>query len=122
MYSPSSALAQKAYGDVSTNIRTDRSIELQAFTKATGLLNKAKKNKDDVPALAEALDFNRRLWSLLGDDARRDDNKLPAPLRAQIVSLSMFVNRHSRAVLQNTASIDALIEINTSIMRGLREE
>ena len=49
-----------------------------------------------------------------------DGNGLPIELRAQIISLAEFVRRHSLAVLGGRASVSALIDINTAIMKGLR--
>jgi flagellar protein FlaF len=40
-------------------------------------------------------------------------------LRAQIISLSIFVDRHTRAVMREGADFDILIEINRTIMQGL---
>ncbi len=50
----------------------------------------------------------------------QDDNKLPDALRAQLIGLAEFVRKHSLQVLAGKASIVPLIDINTSIMRGLR--
>ena len=47
-------------------------------------------------------------------------NLLPLPLRATLVSLAEFVRKHSLAVLGGRASVAPLIDINTSIMKGLR--
>jgi flagellar biosynthesis activator protein FlaF len=45
---------------------------------------------------------------------------LPVALRAQLISISEFVRKHSLEVLAGRASVAALIDINTSIMKGLR--
>ena len=68
---------------------------------------------------AEALATNRRLWSVLAADCAADGNSLPQSLRAQIISLSLFVDRHSSAVMRQGAAIDVLVDINRSIMQGL---
>jgi flagellar biosynthesis regulator FlaF len=68
---------------------------------------------------AEALAANRRLWSLLASDCAGDGNQLSQSLRAQIISLSMFVDKHSSQVMRAGASFDVLIEINRTIMQGL---
>jgi flagellar protein FlaF len=49
-----------------------------------------------------------------------NENTLPKEVRARIVYLSEFTTEHSRKVLNRQASVDALIEVNTAIMRGLR--
>ena len=72
------------------------------------------------PQLARAVTDNQRLWGALAEDLMNDDNPLPVPLRAQLVSLAEFVRRHSLAVLGGRASVAPLIDINTAIMKGLR--
>jgi flagellar protein FlaF len=46
-------------------------------------------------------------------------NALPAALRAQIFYLAEFTEIHSRKVMNGDATADALIEINSAILRGL---
>lgn len=67
----------------------------------------------------DALDWNRRLWSVLGTDCALPGNGLPETLRAQIVSLSIWVNRHTSAVMRGQEEIAPLIEVNRLIMQGL---
>ena len=62
------------------------------------------------------------LWGTLAEDLLQDGNQLPVPLRAQLISLAEFVRKHSLAVLGGRASVAALIDINTAIMKGLRGE
>ena len=50
------------------------------------------------------------------------ENELPQDLRARIFYLAEFTQAHSRKVLSEGASVDALVEINASVMRGLRQE
>jgi flagellar protein FlaF len=48
-----------------------------------------------------------------------DGNALPETLRASIISLSLWVNRHTSEVMRNEEVIGPLIEINRIIMQGL---
>ena len=115
------ALARSAYSDASAPIKTERSTEYQIFAQITHRLTKA--SKEDLASfidLAEAVHENRRLWTILASDVVDNDNGLPAQLRAQIFYLAEFTEAHSRKVLAKQATANALVEINTSIMRGLR--
>jgi flagellar protein FlaF len=47
------------------------------------------------------------------------DNKLAPSLRAQIISLSLFVSRHTSLVMRREDDMEVLIEINRIIMQGL---
>ncbi len=40
-------------------------------------------------------------------------------LRAQIISISLFVGRHSSVVMRGDDDFDALIDINKMVMQGL---
>jgi len=84
-----------------------------------GLIDAASLPETEVGRRAEALAANRRLWSLLASDCAAEGNSLPQGLRAQIISLSMFVDRHSSAVMRAGAAFDVLIDINRTIMQGL---
>lgn len=115
------ALAHQAYQDAATPVRDDRSTEYQAFARVTRSLQAAQiKGSEDMVKLAEAIFLNRRLWGILASDVAVDDNALPDALKAQIVSLSIFVQRHSSTVLNGSGDIAALIEINMNVMRGLQ--
>lgn len=118
----SNAAAQlSAYKVTATPVRSERSIEYQAFADVTRAMSEAQKGgAGDFPRLANAVHANRRLWNLLAKDVASDDNKLPVEFRAQIFSLSIFVGNHASKVLDGNASLDTLIEINRSIMVGLR--
>lgn len=117
------ALALHAYNTADTPARSDRNVEYQAFARVTSALQSAHDSEPaDMQALAEAVFLNRRLWGILGTDVAQEGNGLPNDLKASIASLSIFVQRHSSAVLNGTAKADALIEVNTNIMRGLRGE
>lgn len=115
------ALAHQAYNDAATPVRDDRSAEYQAFARVTRALQVAKDaGSSDMVKLAEAVFLNRRLWGILGGDVSADDNGLPDALKAQILSLSIFVQKHSSAVLNGSGDVEALIEINMNVMRGLQ--
>lgn len=110
----------QAYQKTAQKTETPRQTEYRAFAAATrGLMDAASLPQDEFTRRAEALGKNRQLWSLLASDCAAEGNELPKTLRAQIISLSMFVDRHSRSVMRDGASFDVLIEINRTIMQGL---
>jgi len=73
----------------------------------------------DIAGRMDALDWNRRLWSVLAADCATEGNQLPAQLRASIVSLSLWVNRHTSAIMRNEAGFEPLISVNKMMMQGL---
>ena len=110
----------QAYQNAARKTDSPRQTEYRAFAMATrGLIDAASLPSTEVGRRAEALAANRRLWSLLASDCAAEGNSLPQGLRAQIISLSIFVDRHSSAVMRQGAAFDVLIDINRSIMQGL---
>jgi flagellar biosynthesis activator protein FlaF len=115
--------ARTGYAQASTPIRTARGTEYALFAKTTGRLTAVDEtDKRQFSILAEAVVANQRLWGVLAEDLMQDNNQLPLPLRGQLLSLAEFVRRHSMEVLAGRASIVALVDVNTAIMRGLRGE
>lgn len=113
-------LARQAYAPAQTTLRTGRSAEAQLFGQITARIQAAiDKGPGAFAQLAEALHDNRKLWGVLAVDVADDANSLPAPLRAQILSLAEFTFSHTSRVLKEGAEAEALVEINRAIMRGL---
>lgn len=114
--------ARSAYQNATTAVNTPRQIEYQAFAKVTHQLSAVLgREREAFPELAEALHQNKRLWTTLATDVAVGDNGLPDLLRAQLFYLAEFTRDHSRKVLKGEADASALIEINTSVMKGLRD-
>ena len=110
----------QAYQTTAQKTESPRQTEYRAFALATrALIDAAALPVTEVGRRAEALAKNRQLWTVLAADCGTEGNLLPTALRAQIISLSIFVDRHSRAVMREGAPIDVLIEINRTIMQGL---
>jgi flagellar biosynthesis activator protein FlaF len=113
-------MALQAYQTASARTESPRELEYRLFGFVTGELMRAKaEGRADLSKFAEAIDRNRRMWSAFAVDCSGEGNELPKELRASIMSLSMWVSRYSSDVIQDGAEIDALIEINKSVMQGL---
>lgn len=114
-------MAQNAYGNDTHPIKTSRDIEYDAFARITRRIKDASaRGRDGFNDLVGALHDNRRLWILLVTDIVDKNNPLPADLKARIMYLAEFTETHSRRVLQDGASADALIDINAAVMAGLQ--
>ncbi|MEM9796270.1 MAG: flagellar biosynthesis regulator FlaF [Pseudomonadota bacterium] len=62
---------------------------------------------------------NRRLWQAAAAASADENNALPQDLRARIIGIAGFVDRHTSAVLRKEAPAAILIEINRRIVGGL---
>jgi flagellar protein FlaF len=113
-------MAVQAYQKAQRAAENPRSTEYRLFGQVTGALIDAKTANTKGVSLIEAIDWNRRLWTSLATDCMDDRNKLSRPLRAQIVSLSLWVSKYSTQVMTNGASLEPLIDINRTIMQGLQ--
>lgn len=82
-------------------------------------MDAAEAAPDDLQTRINALDWNRRMWSTMAADCAQPENALPPTLRAQIISLSMWVGRYTSLVMRGKEPIDALIDINRIMMQGL---
>jgi len=113
-------MSLQAYQQASARAENPRELEYRLFGQVTrALMDAAAADELDLKVRIDALDWNRRLWSTLATDCASPDNALPGPMRAQIISLSLWVNRHTSAVMRRTEDIEPLIELNRIIMQGL---
>ncbi|MCB9959501.1 MAG: flagellar biosynthesis regulator FlaF [Rhodospirillaceae bacterium] len=71
------------------------------------------------PELVKCLYRNVQLWNAFAADCLSPDNKLTDQLKASIVSLSIWVEKHTHLVSKGKATPDALIDVNRSVIAGL---
>ncbi len=110
----------KAYQNTVARAEPPRQTEYRLFGQVTRALMEAEKlDRGQIRERMDALDWNRRMWSMLGADCSSDANKLPENIRANIISLSIWVNKHTSLVMRNQEEIGPLIDVNRIIMQGL---
>jgi flagellar biosynthesis activator protein FlaF len=113
-------MSLQAYQRAAQQAEAPRDAEYRLFGQVTRALMEAQSlPEDDIVGRMDALDWNRRMWSALASDCSAPENVMAPPLRAQIISLSLWVNRHTSAVMRREEEIEPLIEINRIIMQGL---
>ena len=114
-------LAANAYANSTKTTGSPRGVEYQVFARITRDLTNAKNlPKSEFPKLAAAIHDNIRLWTIIGTDVAQDGNALSPELRSKLFYLFQFTRSHSNKVLHGEATVDSLIDVNTSIMRGLK--
>ncbi len=113
-------MSLRAYQQAAARAEEPRSAEYRLFGQVTrALLEAEQASEDDIKTRIDALDWNRRMWTALASDCASPDNVLPPAVRAQIISLSIWVSRHSSAVMRREEEIGPLVDINRIIMQGL---
>lgn len=113
-------MSLQAYKTAATRAENPREMEYRLFGQVTrALMHASTVDATDVATRIDALDWNRRLWSALATDCANPDNTMDKSLRAQIISISLFVSRHSSAIMRGEDDFEALIDINKMVMQGL---
>ncbi len=99
-----------------------RDLEAMVFTRAALKLEDAKKLTDNPQEHGKALRFNHLLWTIIQADIVEPGNKLPPEIKANVMSLSIFVDKQTAKALRtrNPADLETLININRNIAAGLR--
>jgi flagellar protein FlaF len=114
-------MSLQAYQQAAARGETPRETEYRLFAQVTlALMDAAKCDPTDIRGRIDALDWNRRVWSVLGTACADPANALPPELRASIISLSIWVGKHTSQVIRRQEEIQPLIDVNRMIMQGLR--
>lgn len=114
-------MSLQAYQRAAQRTETPRELELRLLAQVTRALTDAQAaDPSEFGKRAEALDWNRRVWEVLGSDCAGEGNGLPEAVRASIVSLSIFVVKHTQAMMRREDDDwQILIDLNRALMQGL---
>ena len=118
-----------AYRKTIAQTEAPRQIERRLLSEATSKLlehadyDKLQDGESKLAAqaagLGEAIANNVRLWQALMFDLMEKENALPPQSQASLISLALWVQRHSNGVLAGKQKVGPLIEVNRSIAQGL---
>jgi flagellar protein FlaF len=115
----------EAYRNVQKKTLSGRELEAMVLTKAATKLAEVQ-NSWDAPGrderLNEALRFNQKIWSIFQGELMKEDSPLPRQLRADILSLSLFIDKRIMEVMLSPepGKLDVIKNINLSMAAGLR--
>ncbi|HSK38319.1 MAG TPA: flagellar biosynthesis regulator FlaF, partial [Arenibaculum sp.] len=102
-----------------SRMKTDfRSQEANLFKRVTYGLIQGKEKKDGMDLVRAASD-DKRLWMTVVQLLSDDQNQLPAPLRAQMISIGQAVIKEIDDNINGDLDVDFLIDINNQIIEGL---
>lgn len=114
--------AQQGYKTAQREFSSTKGIELKVFAAVTSALKGVDMTAvDAMPKLATALLDNAKLWKILLIDLVNPENTLPLSLKESLISLAEFTQKHTLLVLSGQADHQILIDINQSIITGLRD-
>lgn len=98
-----------------------RRHERRAIEHSIELLEKAEECGLNSFEAIEALAFLRRLWTILVEDLARPENELPETLRADLISIGIWIMRESDDIrLGKSTSFKGLIDVSRIICDGLK--
>jgi flagellar protein FlaF len=101
-----------------------REMDAAAFSQAAYVMDQARQKLTDKELGERALKYNQMLWSIVQNDVSQSDNALPEELKANLMSLSIYVDKQTTAGLKDPTDelFDGLISINLNIAEGLMEK
>lgn len=113
---------QSSYAETALDSQRDcRERERQALEHAIMLLQSAETGGLKSPAATKALDFLSSLWKAFIQDLLAPENDLPDALRADLVSVGVWVLKETESVrLGNSVGVGGLIEVCSIICDGLK--
>jgi flagellar protein FlaF len=112
-------MSVNAYQRARKIVESPRATEHRLMGQVTGEMISAAAAGKTGAALVGCLHHNREVWSAFSNACATQGNELPPALRGQIISIALWVDRHTSAVIGGRETIDALIDVNRSVMEGL---
>ena len=113
---------QFSYADIQTDSVADaKDRERQLLTRSIDLLVAARAVGHDSMEAIEAIHFLNRVWSSLIEDLGSPDNALPKELRANLISIGLWLIREAEDLRQGRSdNFDGLIEVSQIIRDGIQ--
>jgi flagellar protein FlaF len=97
-----------------------RERERLALDRSIALMELAAAADANAAAVARAVAFASKLWTVLIEDLAAPSNGLPKELRAQIVSIGLFILRELESIRAGRSrSLADVIAVSKAIREGL---
>lgn len=113
---------QFSYADIQTDSVADaKDRERQLLTRSIDLLVAARDSGTQSRQAVEAIHFLNRVWTSFIEDLGGAENALPSELRANLISIGLWLLREAEAVRQGESqNFDGLIEVSQIIRDGIQ--
>ncbi|GAA6199853.1 flagellar biosynthesis regulator FlaF [Aquicoccus sp. SU-CL01552] len=119
-----------AYKRTISETESPRQIERRVLSRVTSELERLASDYDSTEqgleklgilanGLRDALWQNQRVWQAFQRDLSSEGNSLSPDLRAGLISLSFWVDTHTRGVMKGQNKVGPLVNINRTIIRAL---
>lgn len=113
---------QFSYAEIqSESVADAKDRERQLLTRTVDLLVEAREQGLESPAAVEAIHFMTRVWTVFVEDLGNPENALPKELRANLISIGLWLLREGEDVRQGRSdNLDGLIEVSQIIRDGMQ--
>ena len=113
---------QFPYADVLENSpKLARERERQVFERCLELLKAADEKGPNSREATEAILYCHRIWGTFLEDLASPENALPQQLRAEIISIGLWVVRETDNIrLGKSTDFKPLIEVTAALHDGLK--
>ncbi|MBN9259201.1 MULTISPECIES: flagellar biosynthesis regulator FlaF [unclassified Mesorhizobium] len=113
---------QFSYADIQTTSVADaKDREKQLLTRSIDMLSAAAAVGRDSMEAIEALHFTNRVWTAFVEDLGSSENALPKELRANLISIGLWLLRETEEIRQGRAdNFEGLIEVSQIIRDGIQ--
>jgi flagellar protein FlaF len=116
--------AAQAYAKIATETASPRDLEASLLLKAAAKLQSVHDAWDDKKpsTLEDAIQFNKRLWSVLLDSVTQEENRLPRPVRDNLTRLGVYIMAETFSLMTQPKPdhLKRIIKVNRSLAAGLR--
>ncbi len=113
---------QFSYADIQTDSVADaKDRERQLLSRSIDLLTAAAAVGRGSMEAVEALHFTNKVWTTFVEDLGSSDNALPKELRANLISIGLWLLRETEEIRQGrTDNFEGLIEVSQIIRDGIQ--
>lgn len=102
------------------NPKEMRAQERKALERSIELLRAAESKGPHSRESIDATSFSAKLWTILVEDLGMAENQLPKQLRADLVSIGLWVLRELEEIrMERSRNYKGVIEVTQSIAAGL---
>jgi flagellar protein FlaF len=114
-------MLRNGYEDImADDPRLGRSVEREHICSSIELMREAEKAGIGSKECAEAVSFVSRLWGILIVELGQPENALPRELRAQLISVGLFLIKTVEEIRAgSSANFAAVIDVSQSVADGL---
>lgn len=113
---------QFSYNEIQTDSVADaRDRERQVLSRSIDLLSDARERGAGSREAVDAIHFVNRIWTTFLEDLASTENELPKELRANLISVGLWVLREAEEVRQGRSqNFEGLIEVSQIIRDGIQ--